>query len=333
MNLDILKNLSRRNLVIGGVVIAALAWFFFGGGCSEAEANESRVAAMGGDARLFLDDNTTMYTFPGLISQFPHVNVEDGGSATVLHGWGEGTVAGISMDSGNTNWIQTMYGTADYGVMLGTDLTSDGLDDGTSSSAFDVRYGRTFAGGDFGVGFNWGSTTVDTLETSAWGLDVDYRGQDGSLGMFNISPLLGLSLVTGENDSQTWAVDAGFGLNDTFAEGGRVVAGVFGSFVRATETVLEEDVSVTSYVIPRVTLGAEYDLFSWMTLRAGANRETSFNDGAIDHNFVQSYGVGFRHGALALDGVLSDGVLQSGPYMISGDSNDLFTQMSLTYNF
>ena len=308
-----------------------LLWLFFFS-CGEAEANQSRVAAMGGDSRLFLDDNVTVYQYPGRLHEFPHVNVEDGNSATLLHDWGT-SVAGFSLENTGGNWLQLLYGTDSYGLIVGTGLSSDGLENGTSSSEFNIRYGQALIGGDFGLGIDWGSASADSVETSAWELNSSYRGAD-SWGMFNVTPILGFAYSSDGPDNSAFYIDAGFGLNETLGENGRVVAGVFTSV--STETSvdeLDETDSVSAYSLPRFTIGAEYDLFDWMTLRAGANRETVFADGAIEHNFGQSYGVGFSYDNVSFDGVLSDGLLRSGPNFISGNSNDLFTQFSLTYDF
>ena len=322
---------KNKNWWFAGLGIVLFVWLFFAM-CGTAEANQSRVNAMGGDSRLFFDDVETVNQYPNRLVEFPHVNIEDGGSATFLHGWGT-SVAGFSLEGEGSNWLGLLYGNNDYGLIIGTGLSSDGLESGSSSSNFNLRYGTTLVDGDFGIGIDWGSASVDTVETSAWEFSTSYRG-GGGWGMFNVSPILGFAYGSNGPDDSAFYVDAGLGLNEQIGSSGRVVAGVFTS-VSASTSISESDETETAstYSLPRFTVGAEYDLFDWMTLRAGANRETIFSDGAIDHNFVQSYGIGFSYDNVSFDGVLSDGLLRSGPNFISGNTDDLFTQFSLTYNF
>jgi hypothetical protein len=110
--------------------------------------------------------------------------------------------------------------------------------------------------------------------------------------------------------------------------------------------------------LPKVTIGAEFDIASWLTGRLGyfkafASRTiTTEPTGALKdedsdtYNFqfyptyglamndqLLSLGLGLHFDRFALDGYLAEGWLADGPYVLSGENNTMFCVLSMSYCF
>lgn len=110
--------------------------------------------------------------------------------------------------------------------------------------------------------------------------------------------------------------------------------------------------------LPKVTLGAEFDIASWLTGRLGYFKAFSSrtitteptgalkqeNSETFNFQFYPTYGLaisdqllslglGFHFDRFALDGYLAEGWLADGPYVLSGENNTMFCVLSLSYSF
>ncbi len=298
-------------------------------------ANGSRVNAMGGDDRLLLDDNTIRYRFPHYLIKFHDVNVEDGASFSIVHDYGDASVGAMhDATPGSTNWLDLMYARDNWGVIIELDHWSAGEDLAGYSGAW-ATFGTEAFGGDFAVGGGFASSDpVGGGDTSSeFEGHLNYRGLDGVSSWFNLGPMAEVTFWKLSDVMSTMWAELGIGANHTFGTSGTVVCGVF--FGYSNTSYDEENVdSVSMIVLPDVRVGVEYDLANWfghdVTLRAGADRMTSFSDGAISHSFSQNYGMGVGNDRVSIDGVLASGVLQNGPYIVGGVATGLFSQLSVT---
>ena len=193
-------------------------------------------------------------------------------------------------------------------------------------------------GGDFAIGFDYGSNDPggeDSESTSSMGFGIDYRGSDGMMGDWNnMGPLVTLNYGSNADESSDMSLSLGVGGNHAIGDNGTVVTGCFVGF--GSETPAEGD-GVSMITLPRLVVGAEYDIANWfgydVTLRGGASRSSTLSDGAWTNGMTSSMGMGVGNDHLAIDGVLADGVLTDGPYIVGGNANGLFGQLSVTYSW
>jgi hypothetical protein len=98
--------------------------------------------------------------------------------------------------------------------------------------------------------------------------------------------------------------------------------------------------------LPAIFIGAESNLKSWLIGRCGIRQsfetmttreepdtggEFEKSEGSSDINFT--FGFGIRVGSLLLDVDFNDSMFFDGPQFISGQSNQMFNRISLTYAF
>ncbi len=296
-------------------------------------ANWSRVNAMGGDDRLLLDDNTIRYRFPNQLANYHDVNVEDGAGFSIVHEYGDATVGAMhDADAASTNWLNLMYGNATWGVIVELDHQSDGEDLPGYDGAW-ATFGTEVAGGDFAIGGGFFSDDPGGGGDAATGFDAhaNFRGADGFSSWVNLGPMGEVTFESVADDHTTLGVEAGIGGNHTFGTSGTVVCGLFVGFTNWSPDVGD---AISTIVLPDARVGAEYDVANWfsydVTLRAGAGRMTAWSDGAVTHTYMQNFGFGIGNDRVSIDGVLHDDVLRDGPYIVGGEDNGLFTQLSVT---
>ena len=296
-------------------------------------ANWSRVNAMGGDDRLLLDDNTIRYRFPHQLVNYHDVNVEDGAGFSIVHEYGDATVGAMhDATPGSTNFLNLMYARNNWGAILWLDHQSDGEDLPGYTGAW-VNFGTELGGGDFAIGGGFFSDDPGGGGDAVTGFEghANFRGADGVSTWLNLGPIGEVTFESVADDHSMFSVEAGLGGNHTFGTSGTVVCGVFASFENFSPDVGD---AISTIILPDFHVGAEYDVGSWfgygVTLRAGANRMTEWEDGAITHMFMQDFGFGIGNDRVSIDGVLHDDVLRDGPYIVGGEDNGLFTQLSVT---
>ena len=312
-----------------------------------AQANDSRVAALGGDVRLIGDnsDNNIREVFPGYISSFHDVTIEDGGDATVAMAWGDNTL-GFEHNNDGDNWLTVLYGTDDFGVAVGIDYagggsTGEGDDEVNTPSAtgLNLTYGADMFDGDFAAHLGFASTDDgdDDSENDAdamLDLGIGWRGD----GMSNFDMMLASMDFHSMGDASSWELELGWGTNHDIG-GGMILTGLFvgaeGSADGDDDDTNDAAVAIT---LPAFVVGCEYGFGGWWgydaTIRASATRSSTMSDGAMAHSATDLvYGMGISNGNLSFDGVVSNNVLKDGPYIVGGNANGMFSSLSVTYAF
>jgi hypothetical protein len=104
---------------------------------------------------------------------------------------------------------------------------------------------------------------------------------------------------------------------------------------------------VGAIVLPGLQAGIEADLLKWLTLRLGAsqktvwiNNKTRFADNAAateeafsDSDFNICFGLGFEFGRLTMDAELNDDQPFNAGYLLSGNPDAPFAEISLKYSY
>ena len=117
--------------------------------------------------------------------------------------------------------------------------------------------------------------------------------------------------------------------------------------------------TATVTALPKLNLGAEFEIASWLTGRLGyfksfASIDWTYeppsparqeeNSQTFDFQFMPPYntsaaqqllsvGLGLHFGRLSFDGYLTEEWLADGPYVVSGAPNPMFGVLSVSYNF
>lgn len=151
-----------------------------------------------------------------------------------------------------------------------------------------------------------------------------------------------------EQTVSTMVLDLGLGNNMHFADNKvMAVAAVGIQMINATDEFKPKVGTATTdkdnhSAIPYFNLGVEGEMYSWLTLRMGAEkmwhgRTTEDTDGNKESwgNVMDGYFVGaaFTFGGLLIDAQVNPGFLLSGPNFVSGNANDIATEVTLTYYF
>lgn len=149
---------------------------------------------------------------------------------------------------------------------------------------------------------------------------------------------------------------AGFGGNYTPVENVRVIGGLdFGissTTIEDTMGVLHTmglgytEVKTSTFMFPGFSAAVEADVLKWLTLRIGAgkdiaktttttttadNAETEDTYTSADYQF--GFGLGFKFNKLNIDVKVNDAQPFDLGYLMSGNTNTPFTQVSATYKF
>ncbi|MCX7832656.1 MAG: hypothetical protein N2490_00380 [Ignavibacteria bacterium] len=160
--------------------------------------------------------------------------------------------------------------------------------------------------------------------------------------MFNWTPNVN---NTAGNDVKEMNIAVGAGINMPVLDDGLMMGGVsFGYYKWETTTVIE----VTRMDFPKFNLGLEWTFTDWLKGRLGYSRSvisekviqktvTPNNEWNIkyptDPRQTITLGIGMNFGRFAIDGTIGERMLKDGPYIISGNTNDLFGMISASYNF
>jgi len=204
------------------------------------------------------------------------------------------------------------------------------------------------------------------------GIDVALRVLYGMSDNFKLVPTAGLSMSsigykTSFSDTSihpfggemsTFDFWAGFGANYTPVENVRVIGGL--DFGISTTTIEDTtgvllgtppppvftEIKTSTFMFPGFSAAVEADVLKWLTLRIGASKDiakttetttTSANTETEDtytsagYNF--GFGLGFKFNKLNIDVKVNDAQPFDMGYLMSGNPNTPFTQVSATYNF
>jgi len=152
-------------------------------------------------------------------------------------------------------------------------------------------------------------------------------------------------------------IEAGAGVN--FAREGLLLVG--GLSLQRISTVSDYRTSKTTTTttdIPKINLGAEFALATWLTGRIGyfdrlSSSETTSQSGASKSKSTTStelpwygylngltaaqqritIGIGLHLGGVSLDGTIGEGYFLNGPWPLSGSAQSVFSVLSLNYRF
>jgi hypothetical protein len=159
---------------------------------------------------------------------------------------------------------------------------------------------------------------------------------------------LGGGLPQAETDYSSQMLNLGIGLNYQISENSLLIVAVDPLGYSKLKTDVKDGVesTTTTTTIPRLYLGAETTISSWLIGRIGANRayqkvstktkpaqgdevETSFQTSSYN----VSFGLGLKFGRFLIDLDVNDGVFFEGPNIISGRFRDFSNRVSISYLF
>ena len=133
-------------------------------------------------------------------------------------------------------------------------------------------------------------------------------------------------------------LNAGVALNYEVNGSDLLVLGISADYRADTDEVVGTDVS--SWSIPTLFLAAEFDVYSWLTLRGGARKTfDNLTDDAtdVDANFSQflfGLGAGFHFDHFDVDVSLNPDWVFTGGYLLSGESTEVpMTRVTASYYF
>lgn len=163
-----------------------------------------------------------------------------------------------------------------------------------------------------------------------------------SFGMFNWTPQTN-NVAGSERKNMSFAVGAG--INMPVLDDGLMMGGV--SF-RYNSFKLTDSYEASWMSLPLFNLGLEWGFTDWLTGRLGYSRAviseavtvTSVtpnnewnNQYPLDARQTITMGIGLHFGRFSIDGTIGERLLKQGPYVFTGQSNDLFGMISASYNF
>jgi hypothetical protein len=198
------------------------------------------------------------------------------------------------------------------------------------------------------------------------GIDVALQVMYGMSDNFKLVPTAGISMgsigyKTSSSDTSihpeggemsTFDFGAGFGANYTPIENVRILGGL--DFEYSTTSVKDTaffgnpndvEYKTATFMFPGFSAAVEADLLKWLTLRVGASKdiakttvtntdedaETESSYTSAGYNF--NFGLGFKFNKLCIDVKVNDAQPFDLGYLMSGNPNTPFTQVSATYKF
>ena len=150
-------------------------------------------------------------------------------------------------------------------------------------------------------------------------------------------------------ESSSLNMNVGVGLNHAYDENTTVLAGVFiGKFSQSTKdttggSTSEVTTSINSF--PRVIIGIESKVKSWLTLRTSINRnlggtgitakfagkDQEFKDRGEAYNLAIGSGIIYKN--ITLDWLFVNTFFSTGPGLLSQVPNNIFSRATISYSF
>jgi len=256
-------------------------------------SSTQRVAALGGNAAFWPEDDANIWVFPHTANNWNIANT-DGTDFFVM--WGDdmkfGFQGGVDSDMLNLTW-----GMGNMGLNFGLNMTpevmaaDDTMDCGDAGDATCVADAATTIAANFGMGMGFGDVGVG-FDNADGGTNIGVvlrRSQnvwiwDNMLVNFNMaSPevgdavmSLGCNLFThldiAENTTGLWAM--GFGWTNEGADG--------------------------DITFPAMTFAVESGMTDWATVRVGFTKDWSVTNTSSD-GVDPAFGLGFNYGSFNLD--------------------------------
>jgi hypothetical protein len=151
-----------------------------------------------------------------------------------------------------------------------------------------------------------------------------------------------------ETDYGTMSLSVGFGIHYLIDQENTVVLAIdpFGYSKTSSDTKGSSETTTTRTTLPRLYLGLETKVKSWLVGRVGANRayvtqtvETKPDQGDKSETTQQfspynvTFGLGISLGKILIDIDINDALLFEGPNFISGRTRDMVNRVSVSYAF
>ncbi len=158
----------------------------------------------------------------------------------------------------------------------------------------------------------------------------------------------GYNLSKLETDYSTLGFSLGVGMQYQVNEKNLIILAIdpFGYYKMKTDVKDGTETIVTTKTLPRLYLGGETAIKSWLVGRIGATRAyqtqttkvTPDQGDAVESSYQispynVSFGLGMKFGNFLIDIDINDGLLFEGPNFISGSTRDMVNRLSISYLF
>jgi hypothetical protein len=175
--------------------------------------------------------------------------------------------------------------------------------------------------------------------------------------LFNWQPTIIENVYNVSQESNSWKINLGVGVNIPITEDGMFAGGVSGgyntnSFSYSDSAVNSAENKIEGITFPQFNIGMEWNLTDWLQGRFGYSRSVIRNKYKYTNSQNSTYfnvevnqnqpsnpdqtitaGLGMQFGGFSLDGLIGERYIQSGPNVLSGSNNDLYGVVSISYNF
>ncbi len=335
------------------IVLALLAVVSF--------ASDPRLAVLGGDARLLVNDYLEMWAYPGIIGDYEFItgSSETAGSDSdgwfgIVDGLG-GNAYGVTINHNNYSH-EILFSPGGWGAILSMDFDKYPEEDETVKEmavglawGTDVPFLADYSDLAFAAGFDKETRDLEDDEfcnsNMMFGASLRGHGDD----FFNLFPIISAGFnshtVDDYDDSSisttTINFDFGAGRNKKVGDKTNLILGVFGALQSTSHSgdyaegaTPDSEMSID---LPRVSGGVEQEIGKWLVFRAGAvSTSTYYKSGDFNQftsGFETNFGVGLHWDNFIMDATISEGFLHDGPYMVGGTDNGFMGSLAATYNF
>ena len=142
--------------------------------------------------------------------------------------------------------------------------------------------------------------------------------------------------------------NGGVGLNWPISDDIQIAGGVGAIYNTYKGTLGTSTDKWTNFMVPQFNFAGETRIADWLTGRFGYSRNVDMQKhetttGSVTHSVSEtlpssdvetiSLGAGFHFGRLSIDATVSEKWLKQGINFVSGQANDLFGVISMSYNF
>ncbi|MDI6792079.1 MAG: hypothetical protein QME81_04330 [bacterium] len=267
----------------------------------------------------------------------------------------------LALDRTADLFYGSKMGNSDFGARFSIALDRESTTYGSSESKQSARY-LAFAGGlsneqmDLGCILDLPAAKQEvgtqSEELSSFGLGVNGRYFMAQQGNRQLVPIAHFHYASGsikdsfEADYSSISFGGGIGVNYQLNENNLVVLGLGVGLSQSTEEVKNGDETTERTItFPRIVMGIESQIKSWLVGRIGASQvyQSDFTEvkpptGSTtetkewDKAFDLSFGLGINFGNFSLDALINEGIFFDGPHFISGQSNQMSSMLSATYN-
>lgn len=330
-----------------------------------ASASYPRLATLGGDPRLMLEDYVEMWAYPGTISDYEFATGQSDGTGD-SDGWFglvknfDGSTLGVTINHGNM--LEVLYHPGTWGMIAGLDYDkatafAESIEVTTKDISLDANWGTDIGMfgdySDLAIGVGYSKNTTTTGEDPEQGdsrieFGASVRGHRDAF--INLFPIISAgvqmsTLIDGDDDTEdakstSISIDLGAGHNHFVAPQTAVVVGVYTGVVSTSYSgdAYENWDSRMHVIIPRITGGIEQYVGKWITFRAGATSHTEYDKqgdvNSFSTDFSTDFGIGLHWENFTVDATITEGFLHDGPYMIGGDGeNGFMSTLAATYTF